>query len=68
MKQRSGDKSLVSHVAGEDPYGHFTVGKVPKDRLQDEDFDLCRADVAIKSRVLYEGAQQEGGKRYRQER
>ena len=68
MKQRSGDKSLVSHVAGEDPYGHFTVGNVPRDRLQDEDFDLCRADVAIKSRVLYEGAQQEGGKRYRQER
>ncbi|MDD9917138.1 MAG: phytanoyl-CoA dioxygenase family protein, partial [Rhodospirillaceae bacterium] len=68
MKQRSGDKSLVAHVAGEDRFGHFTVGAAPKDRLQEEDFELCRADVAIKSRVLYEGAEQSGGKRYRQER
>ena len=68
MKQRSGDKSLVAHVAGEDRFSHFTVGAAPKDRLQEEDFELCRADVAIKSRVLYEGAEQSGGKRYRQER
>ena len=68
MKQRSGDKSLVAHVAGEDRFGHFTVGAAPKNRLQEEDFELCRADVAIKSRVLYEGAEQSGGKRYRQER
>ena len=68
MKQETGDKSLVAHVAGEDRYGNFTIGNAPKGRLQNEDFELCRADVAIKSRVLYEGAQQSGGKRYRQER
>lgn len=67
MKQRSGDKSLVAHVAGEDRYGHFTVAEPPQDRLQEADFELCRADVAIKSRVLYEGAEQKGGKRYQQE-
>ena len=68
IKQESGDKSLVAHVAGEDRYDHFTVGSAPKDRLLDEDLELCRADVAIKSRVLYEGAQESAGKRYRQER
>lgn len=68
MSQKSGDKSLVALVAGEDRYGHFTVADTPKGRLQDSDFELCRADVAIKSRVLYEGAQQDGGKRYRQDR
>lgn len=67
MKQRSGDKSLVAHVAGEDRFGHFTVAEPPKERLQEADFELCRADVAIKSRVLYEGAEQSGGQRYRQE-
>ena len=67
MKQRSGDKSLVAHVAGEDRFGHFTVAEPPKARLQEADFELCRADVAIKSRVLYEGAEQSGGQRYRQE-
>ena len=68
MKQETGDKSLVAHVSGEDRYGNFTIGNAPKGRLQNEDYELCRADVAIKSRVLYEGAQQSGGKRYRQER
>lgn len=68
MKQETGDKSLVAHVAGEDRYGNFTVAGAPNGRLADSDFELCRADVAIKSRVLYEGAKKSGGKRYRQER
>ena len=49
-------------------YGNFTIAESPKGRLQESDFALCRTDVAIKSRVLYEGAEQSGGKRYRQER
>jgi len=68
MKQRSGDKSVVAHVAGEDRFGNFTVAEPPKARLQESNFALCRTDMEIKSRVLYEGATQSGGKRYRQER
>ena len=68
MKQRSGDRSLVAHVSGEDRHGNFTVAGTPKGRLLDSDFALCRADMEIKGRVLYEGAEQSGGKRYRQER
>ncbi len=64
MKQKSGDRSLVAHVSGEDRYGHFKVAGSPKGRLLESDFELCRQDVAIKRRVLYEGAQQAGGKRY----
>jgi len=68
MKQRSGDKSVVAHVSGEDRYGHFTVAGTPKGRLQDSDFGLCRTDMEIKGRVLYAGAKESGGQRYRQER
>lgn len=68
MKQRSGDKSVVAHVSGEDRYGNFTVAETPKGRLLDSDFALCRTDMEIKGRVLYEGAKESGGKRYRQER
>jgi ectoine hydroxylase-related dioxygenase (phytanoyl-CoA dioxygenase family) len=59
MKQESGDKCLVSHVSGEDRFGHFKVAGTPKGRLQESDFDLCRADLAIKQRVLFEGAEPE---------
>ena len=64
MKQRTGDKSLVALVSGEDRYGHFTVAEAPKGRLLEEDFELCRQDSAIKRRVLYEGADTDKGKRY----
>jgi ectoine hydroxylase-related dioxygenase (phytanoyl-CoA dioxygenase family) len=64
MKQTSGDKTLVSHVSGEDKFGHFKVASPPEARLQEADFDLCRADSAIKKRVLYEGAEQASSKRY----
>lgn len=56
MKQRSGDRSLVALVAGQDRYGHFTIAEPPKGRLLDEDFERCFRDLEIKRRVLYEGA------------
>jgi ectoine hydroxylase-related dioxygenase (phytanoyl-CoA dioxygenase family) len=65
MKQKSGDRSLVALVCGEDRHGHFTVASPPADRLLESDFELCRRDNEIKRRVLYEGAQRDGGKRYR---
>lgn len=64
MKQRSGDRSLVALVSGEDHYGHFTIAGPPRGRLAEADFDLCRRDSQIKRRVLYEGADPSGGKRY----
>ncbi|MEM7302966.1 MAG: phytanoyl-CoA dioxygenase family protein [Pseudomonadota bacterium] len=64
MKQRSGDRSLVAHVSGEDRYGNFTIAPPPRGRLMEEDFDLCRRDTEIKRRVLYEGADASAGKRY----
>ncbi|MEM8971530.1 MAG: phytanoyl-CoA dioxygenase family protein [Pseudomonadota bacterium] len=66
MKQMTGDKSLVSLVSGEDRYGHFKISEPPKGRLLDEDFELCRQDAEIKSRVLYEGADPaQKGQRYK---
>ena len=64
MKQRSGDRSLVALVSGEDRYGHFTIAEPPQTRLAETDFDLCRRDAEIKRRVLYEGADANRGKRY----
>ena len=64
MKQRSGDRSLVALVSGEDRYGHFTIAEPPQARLSETDFDLCRRDAEIKRRVLYEGADANRGKRY----
>lgn len=64
MKQRSGDRSLVALVRGEDRYNHFTVAGSPAGRLTEQDFELCRGDAEIKRRVLYEGAQDAAGKRY----
>jgi ectoine hydroxylase-related dioxygenase (phytanoyl-CoA dioxygenase family) len=55
MKQKSGDKLLVSHVSGKDRYGHFNVAPPPAGRLLEEDFERVRRDVAIKRSVLYEG-------------
>ena len=65
MKQESGDRSVVALVKGEDRYGHFTVAPPPTGRLLEADFELCRQDNEIKRRVLYEGAKQQGGQRYR---
>ena len=64
MKQRSGDRSLVALVSGSDHFNHFAIAGAPKGRLHDDDFELCRRDVEIKRRVLYEGAEGKGGQCY----
>lgn len=61
MKQRTGDRSLVALVAGEDKYGNFTIAEPPKGRLLDEDFERCLRDLEIKRRVLYEGVEDQAG-------
>lgn len=63
MRQRSGDRSVVALVSGEDRYGHFTIAEPPAARMTEADFALCRQDMEIKSRVLFEGA--EGRRRRR---
>lgn len=66
MKQRGGDRTVVSLVSGEDRHGNFTLAGPPKGRLHPEDFALCQQDMDIKRRVLYEGAGEDaGGQRYR---
>ncbi len=64
MKQRSGDRSLVGLVSGEDMHGNFKISGAPSGWLTDEDFELCRQDSVIKRRVLYEGAEIVKGQRY----
>lgn len=64
MKQKTGDRSLVTQVSGEDHYDHFTVTGSPKGKLTEDAFELCRRDSQIKRRVLYEGAEKHIGKRY----
>lgn len=64
VKQQTGDRSLVAHVSGEDCYGHFTVADPPSGKLLEADFALCREDLRIKRRVLYEGANSDRGQRY----
>ena len=66
MKQRTGDRSLVALVSGEDRHDNFTIAGTPKSRLSEEDFELCRQDSEIKRRVLYEGANADAnaGQRY----
>ena len=54
MKQKTGDRSLVALVNGEDNYQHFNVAASPASRLCETDFDLCRKDMAIKRRILYQ--------------
>ena len=65
MKQTSGDRPLATLVAGEDRYGHFNLVDTPERRLAKADFERCRQDAEIKRRVLYEGAEDGKGGRYR---
>ena len=64
MRQTSGDKALVALVNGRDAYDHFTVAGAPHGRLAAEDFARCKADSAIKRRILYAGARTQKRQRY----
>ena len=64
MKQKTGDRTLVALVNGEDHYGHFTIASPPQGRLAEADFELCRRDAKIRRRLLYEGVDPARGNRY----
>lgn len=53
MKQESGVRPLVSHVSGVDRFGNFNIFAGPTGRLQEQDFDLCREDAALKKKLLF---------------
>jgi hypothetical protein len=59
MKQTSGDRLLVSHVAGRDEYGHFEVMPPPAGRLTEEDFERARRNTEMKKGILYKGVKSE---------
>jgi hypothetical protein len=59
MKQVSGDKLLVSHVSGEDRYGHFEHMPAPAGRLRTEDWERARRNVEMKREILYSGVKAE---------
>ena len=59
MKQISGARLLVSHVAGRDEYGHFEVMPPPAGRLLAEDFDRARRNTDMKRDILYQGVKPE---------
>ena len=53
MKQKTGDRSLVTLVSGKDQFQNFKVVGPPKGRLLDEEFELCRQDNELKKRLLF---------------
>jgi ectoine hydroxylase-related dioxygenase (phytanoyl-CoA dioxygenase family) len=53
MKQKTGDRPLVTLVSGVDRFGHFTLAPSPRGRLSDEDFAMCRQDADLKKRLLF---------------
>jgi ectoine hydroxylase-related dioxygenase (phytanoyl-CoA dioxygenase family) len=59
MKQTSGDKLLVSQVAGKDEYGHFEVMPPPAGRLLDKDFEYARRNTEMKRGILYKDVKAE---------
>lgn len=59
MKQTSGDKLLVSHVSGEDRYGHFEHMPAPAGRLLAEDFAYAKRNADMKKEILYAGVKAE---------
>ena len=59
MQQTSGDKLLVSHVSGEDRYGHFEHMPTPAGRLLAEDFDRAHRNANMKREILYKGVTSE---------
>ena len=64
MRQNSGEKALVAHVAGEDHYHNFKIADAPKGRLHEDDFAMCEADAELKRKILYEDASSSSGSRY----
>ena len=65
MQQKTGDRPLVALVSGTDRHENFTVALPPERKLLEADFARCRQDMALKKRILYEGAQSDRGQRYR---
>jgi hypothetical protein len=65
MKQVSGAKLLVSHVAGEDRYRHFEHMPAPSGRLLAEDFERARRNADMKRGILYQGVEPERVKQRR---
>ena len=59
MKQVSGDRLLVSHVSGEDRYGHFEHMPAPAGRLLAEDWERARRNAEMKREILYAGVKAE---------
>jgi hypothetical protein len=59
MKQTSGDKLLVSHVAGADRHGHFEHMPAPAGRLMEEDFERARRNANMKREIFYQGVKPE---------
>jgi hypothetical protein len=57
MRQTSGDRLLVSHVAGKDEYGHFEIMPPPAGRLTEEDFERARRNTEMKKGILYKGVE-----------
>jgi hypothetical protein len=53
MKQRTGDRSMVTLVSGKDRFQNFNVVEPPKGRLLEEEFELCRQDNELKKRLLF---------------
>jgi hypothetical protein len=65
MKQTSGDRLLAALVSGTDRHGNFIIAPPPEGKLLEADFAQCRQDLALKGKILYEGAQSNSGQRYR---
>lgn len=59
MRQVSGDRLLVSHVSGEDRYGHFEIMPPPAGRLLAEDWERARRNAEMKREILYKGVKPE---------
>jgi hypothetical protein len=59
MKQSSGHKLLVSHVSGEDRYGHFEHMLAPAGRMLAADWEYARRNAEMKKEILYRGVKAE---------
>jgi ectoine hydroxylase-related dioxygenase (phytanoyl-CoA dioxygenase family) len=59
MKQRTGEKLLVSHVSGEDRHGHFEHMPAPAGRLLADDWERARRNAEMKREILYAGVKAE---------